>query len=444
MKTFGFDYVFALSTTQVNAILKKNLSGVEMTVYFETLDADTGSTVTLDGSLSPWEIVRGGQNTLLNVNVPFSHGSLVLKGGAITGNYDLAGVTVVMQISLGWMGPGDQQEETGSGNATKLTFNPSTTTDPASAGYVSSVLVLDPNQHLDTVARGLVKTYMAAALVANKQNLQYIFANVNPVPANLGSWLRPVKWLYFYVETQALSALSFLCMLSDAAFPQPSFDSSALDANTNAVLLISAQPFFQNVVVPGVRSAFPDGSFSLSCQNDYCTISNNGSFTVGTVEANSFQLTPSDDGNGLKTVSKGGGPLKFLFGLANLPDASYRWEVDTVNALQFSNGQVSFADDPNPRKTQDHTMPWYDWPLVVVLGITNVVGLVSLILDLVNNFYDQVDEVGMSAINSNVSKSTGGTVLNLASVIDWNKDGQTFNATTAGLSGALYVRGNLT
>lgn len=443
LKTYGFDYAFALSVDQVNQTLKKNLSGISMTVYYETVDADTGSTIVLDASLAPWQIVRGGQNTLLNFSVPFADGSLVLKGGALPGNYNLQGVSVAMQISLAWMGAGDQQEATGSGDVTKLAFNPSNTTNPANPGYVASLTVSDPNHHLDTVATGLIKTYMAAALVANKQKLQYIFANVNPTPANLQSWLRPVKWLYFYLETPSLSFLSFLCMLTDAPFPQPAFDSSALDGSSNSVLLISAEAFFANVVLPGVKAAFPHGSFTLSCQNDYCTIGNKESFDVGRVQATSFHLTPSDDGNGLKTVAKGGGPLKFLFGLANLPNASYSWEVDTVNPLRYSDGQVSFADDPKPTKKQDHSMPWYDWPLVVVLGITNVAGLVSLILDLVNNFYDQVDKVGMSTINSNVSKSTGGSVVNLSTLIKWNKDGQTFHATTAGLSGALYVRGNL-
>jgi hypothetical protein len=117
MKTYGFDYAFALSIDAVNAILRRNLAGVAMSVHYTTLDEDTGSTITLSGKLAPWQIVRGGQNTLLNVNVPFGEGSLTRTGGALKGNYDLSGVTVELQLSLGWMGAGDAQQGSGSGAA---------------------------------------------------------------------------------------------------------------------------------------------------------------------------------------------------------------------------------------------------------------------------------------------------------------------------------------
>ena len=88
-------------------------------------------------------------------------------------------------------------------------------------------------------------------------------------------------------------------------------------------------------------------------------------------------------------------------------------------------------------------MPWYDWPLLVVLGITNVVGLVSTIYDLVNGFSDQVNQVGMDTINTAVQQSTGNTVVSLTQLLQWQHDSQRFAATASGLDGAFYVRGNL-
>jgi hypothetical protein len=443
MKTFGYDYVFALSIDKVNEILKDNLSGIEMSIYYVTTDADTGSTITMSGALAPWQIV-GGDNTLLNINVPISDGYLALEGGALTGSYDLSGVTVEMQIQLGWVGAGDQQQASGSGNVAQLVFIPDDTKDEDNPGYVAAVKIFDPNKNLDTVANGLVKAYMANALVSNKDKLKYIFANVNPTPANLASWLNPKKWQYFYAGTANSSALCFLCMLSDAPFPQPAFDSSVLTTTNDSVLLVSQLSFFQNVVLPSVQTAFPSGSFSITNVNDQCTIKNSGSFDLGRVTANSFILTTSDDGNGLKTSAQGGGPLKFLFGLADLPGASYSWGVNTINPLQFVEPMISFQSDPNPTETQDHTINWYDWVLLVVLGITSVEGLISAIYDLVDNFADQVDQVGMGAINSSAQSSLGGSVVNLATLIDWQKDSLALTAMTAGLDGALYVRGNLT
>ncbi|HET7460462.1 MAG TPA: TULIP family P47-like protein [Longimicrobium sp.] len=444
MKTYGYDYAFALSADEVNRILAANLSGVDMEITYTTLDPDTGSTITLNGKLAPWQIVRGGSNNLLNFNVPISSGSLTLTGGAITGNYDLSGVTVEMQVSLGWMGDGTPQQASGSGSVTQLVFSPQNTTDPANPGYVAAIQVLDPNKHLDAIATGLLKAYMAQALVANRDKLQFIFADVNPTPPNLQSWLNPQKWQYFYTETAQASALCFLCMLSQAPFPAtPAFDSSALSTTENSVLLISQPAFFQNVVLPSLNQALPGGHYKQSCPNDQCTITSTTSFNVQTVTAKSFSLTTSNDGNGLQTSAAGGGPLKFLFGLADLPNASYSWDVHTVNPLVYANGQITFANDSNPTIHHDETIHWYDWALLVVLGITNIVGLASMIYDLVNGFADQVDVVGMDAINHTIQGATGGSVVNLAQLVSWRKDGQTFTPTTAGLAGALYVRGNL-
>jgi len=142
-------------------------------------------------------------------------------------------------------------------------------------------------------------------------------------------------------------------------------------------------------------------------------------------------------------TSSGGGPLKFLFGLANLPDASYSWSVSTVNPCSYDGKAITFATDQHPVINQDHTIYWYDWVLLVVLGITNVAGLVSDIYDIVGNFADQAQNVGMSSINSGLQAATGGAVMNLAQVIDWTKDGQTLSPSAAGMNEAVFVAGNL-
>ena len=444
MQTYDFDYVSAVLITTVNRALTANLSGVDITVNYTTVDADSGSTITLSAKLDPWQIVAGGENRLINVSIPFDQGYLTLEGGALTGSYDLSGVTVIVQISMGWMGAGDEQQAQGSGDKTHLTFNPTDTSDKDNPGYVAPINVLDPDKQLDTIATGLLRQYIPAALVSNKDKLKYIFANVNPKPANLGSWLQPVKWQYYYSHAGSVDALCFLSMMSNAPFPQSAFDSTMLSASSECVLLVSQPQFFANVVLPGVRAAYPGGNFSVSSTNSISKITNNGDFSVGSVSASSLTVTTSDQGNGLKTVASGGGPLKFLFGLANLPGASYSWGITSTNPLQFASSQISFKQDPNPSITQDHTIHWYDWALLVVLGITDVAGLVSAIYDAVKGFHNKVDEVGVATINQNVQASTGNTVVNLKSVVDWTLAQQQLGATGAGLAGPLYVRGNFT
>ena len=445
MKTYGYDYAFALSIDTVNAIMAKNLAGVDMSITYQTVDAQTQTNVNLSAKLAPWQIVPGGQNSLLNINVPITQGTLTLTGGPVPGTYDLGGLVPEMQITLGWVGTGSQQDATGSGSATHLTFDPNDSTDKTNPGYVATLPFHDPQKKLGSVAEGILSDVMAGALYSNKDKIKYIFANVNPAPGTIASWLRPAKWQYFFADAGSNSALCFLCTLSAATpFPaNPSFDSSALQAGANSAMLISQPQFFKNVVLPGVQSALGDHFTLTSNVEDACTISNTGGFDVGKVTANHFSLTQSSSGNGLAMSASGGGPLTFLFGLANLPDDSYSWSLSTVNPLHFDGHSITFQNDPHPVETQDHTIYWYDWVLLVAVGITSLPGLISAIYDGINQFNDQAELSGISSINQNAQASTGGTVANLAGLIDWSVDGEALTPSDAGLSGALYVHGTL-
>ncbi|HOY18416.1 MAG TPA: TULIP family P47-like protein [Haliscomenobacter sp.] len=449
MKTYGYDYCYALSIAEVNKILTAEMAGMDLEIAYSTVDPDSGSTIKITGKLSPWQIVKGGSNKLINFNVPIAQGFLSLEGGAITGSYDLSNVTVEVQMNLGWMGPGSPQSVHGSGNQTTLVFSPTNGSDPDTPGYVAAINLFDPDKNLDTIATGILKSFIAAAFYDNKDKLQFIFSNVNPAPPNVSSWLKPLQWDYFYTQTNVgTDVLCFLCLLSNKPFPmQPAFDSTALSANTNSVILISQEMFFDNVVLPAVKKAFPSGSFANSVSNEVCKISNNGDFNVGTakgsITANSFALTTSNQGNGLSISTSGGGPLKFFFGLGNLPNASYSWSVATVNPLRYNNGLISFDNDPQPVLAHNQTIHWYDWIILVALGITNIASLVSLIVDSVNDFSDQLQNVGISNVNQQVQIASGGSVVNLKTLIQWSSGGETYVATDAGLNGAFYTHGNL-
>lgn len=447
VKTYGYDYVFALRASTVNAILASNLARTDQSISYSAPDPDSGSTVTLHARLAPWQ-VAGGQNTLINVNMPISEGQLSVEGGAITGTYDLGGVIPEMQVTLGWVGKGDQQAARGSGDQTHLTFDPGPGQDKDNPGYVATLQIHDPEKKLDDLATGILTELMASALFVNHDKVAYVFANVDPAPAQLASWLAPGEWQYYISQAgDGDCVFCFLCMMGQgAAFPgQPAFDASGLQPGAGSVVLISQPVFFANVVLPAVRRSLSGGTFQLSTDaNGFSTITNSGGFNVGTVSASSYRLTASPGGDGLATASSGGGPLKFLFGLANLPDASYSWSVSTVNPVRFDGQNISFASDPNPVTHHDFTMYWYDWALLVVLGITSAAGLASTIGDLVNNFADQVQNVGMPAITDGLQAATSGAVVNLSEAIDWTKDGQSLATTAAGMSESVFVAGNLT
>lgn len=446
MLTNGYDYAFALSRDEVNAILAQNLQSKTVEVKYNTTDPDSQSTITMDFTLSPWEIVSGGSGTLLNVSLPVKEGYLEMEGGALpSGSFDLTGVSVIIQIELGWLGTGDQQQASGSGNTDHLIFSPSTT-QKGNPGYVSEVNILDPDGQLNTIAKGILSTTVVDALIADKKTVQYIFADINPTPGDVGTWLKPAKWQYYYVDSKTgPSALCFLCQLSDKAFPpQPTFDANNLDSANNSLLLISQEVFFRNVVLPGIQSSFPGAGFSVSVNpEEAVTISNTGGFTVGKVQASHFSVTTSNQGDGLTVNASGGGSLKFLFGLAKLPGASYSWSVQATNPLQFSSPNLTFQEDKNPTVHHDQTIHWYDWVLLAVIGITDIAGVVSFILDEVNDFYDDSASMGVGNINTTLQNSIDGSVVNLKNLISWNKPGESFSPAASGLQVSLYVRGNL-
>ncbi len=441
MQTYGCDYGYGVSIAKINQALATNLANVKMPVVFSTVDPDSGTTINLNAVLAPWQIATGGQPTLLHLTIPFSDGYLELAGGALkNGSYDVSDVSALLEVQLGWVGPGTEQQAQGSGNVTQLSFDPSST-DPNNPGYVATIRIDDPDGNLDTISTALLKAYLANALITNKANLQYILANTNPRPENLASWLQPTAWQYFYADS--IEALCFLCMMSSAPIPQgASFDTSAFVAGVDCALLVAQPQFFVHVVLPGIQAAFPGGSFSVSTTAEISTVSNNGDFDLGSVTASTLTVTTSDAGNGLKVYADGGGPLKFLFGLADLPGASYSWNVTSTNPQVYAAGKLSFATDPNPVINQDHTIHWYDWALLVVVGITDTAGLVSAIYDSVKGFHNEVQEVGIGTINTEAQSATGGTVVNLQNVVDWKLGQQQLSVTAAGLDGPLYVQGN--
>jgi hypothetical protein len=448
MLTYGYDYSFGLKIEKINDILKNNLAGTDITLEYQDKDKETGSVITIKAKMAPWQIIKGGSNTLVRFSLPILQGTMTVEGPAISGQYDLAGVSAAVEVSLAWVGPGGMQQLAGSGDKTELIFSPENTTSPDNPGYISFVSLNDPDNKLDTVGKGLFRVYLIDTLVKNKTKINYLLAKIFPDNSNMAGWLKPFKWIYFYNSSKAQDALCFLCMLSDKEWPiKPAFESAAFSNSVNAVILVSQEVFFCNVILPAIKKSFPDGKFHIDVSNEKCTLKNSEKFSVktskGSITTSSFVLTESDSGNGLVTDASGSGPLKFLFGLADLPDASYNWSCRTSNPLNFSNNKVTFLVDKNPTIDHDQTIKWYDWLLLVVVGITSLPGLISVIVDSINKFSDQVSEIGMGNINDEFEKSIGGSVVNLASFISWHTGNQEFSPANARLEGAFYVTGNV-
>ena len=449
MRTYNYDYSFALSINEVNKTLKDNLENVDLELKYSGNDPQSGASIKLNAKMAPWQIIKGGQNSLLRFSLPFSKGSMSIQG-PISNSYDLTNITVLIEITLGWLGTGNTQQAKGSGDFTKLVFSPEKTNDPDNPGYVSVINILDPNNKLDTISTSLIRSYTATILFENKDKINLILANVFPVPNKVSSWLKPYKWQYYYSTGEYYDALCFLCMMSDKPWPEmPAFDSTSLIKDNNAVILISQEIFFRHVVLPSIKNTFPKGNFDLNVnQDESCSIINRGSFDIkvnkGTITVNSFKLVTNDSGKGISIKTSGGGPLKYFFGLNKLPNASYSWDCKNNNNLVYKGDKVSFQKDNHPETHHHQQIYWYDWVLMIVTGIFNLPELIALIVNSINDFSNEVNIRGIGNVNNKLENSVSNSLVNLSNLISWSeKGGQKFKTANAGLNGALYIYGNL-
>ena len=443
MLTNGYDYIFALSWDAVNDILTANLKDKDIEIVATQTDSDLGLTVSLDIKLAPWQISAGGGNSLVHLSLPIREGRMEIDGGTAPLILDLAGVSIIVETTLGWLGSGGQPQASGDANSSQLVLLPSSTT-AADPGGVALVALNDPRNVLTSLSRAFLTQNIIDVLIANQDKLQYIFANINPTPANVASWLRPVKWQYFNVYSETgPCALAFLCQLSDKPFPpQPTFDAANLSPDHNTLLLISQKVFFDNVVLPSAQAAFPGGSFTTTVNSaEQATVKNNGTFGMGSTQVYSYTATTLNNDSGLQVSVSGGGPLKFLFDL-DLPDSSYSWSIESKNLLSLSNTSLVLSRDPNPMINHDESISPGGWILLVLAGITAGSSVGLTVSEAVTGFAELSHGLGVDLSNSALQQAVSGSMVNLANLVDWNTTTRTFTPVAAGLVTALYIRGD--
>lgn len=229
MDTYQYDYSYALTKDKVNDIMSENLASVSMPLIYTDHDAVTGAVTNININLGIWSMADGGQNRLMKLNIPIKDGFMSISGlPGVNGSWDMTGVSMLVEITLGWLGPGNEQELNGEGSLTTLVFSPTADATPDDPGYIAVLTVTDPSEQMTGAAIGMLKQIAQQAFYENRDSIQYIFAGVVPVPAGATTWLRPYKWQY-YVASGDIEALCFLSMLDDSPFPStPAFDSTAL------------------------------------------------------------------------------------------------------------------------------------------------------------------------------------------------------------------------
>jgi hypothetical protein len=84
MSTDGCDYTFAVP---------------DLELAYTDQDTECGYMIRLNATMSPWQIIKCNQNSF-RFSIPFSKGKLHIEG-PIPANYDLANVTILIEVSSG-------------------------------------------------------------------------------------------------------------------------------------------------------------------------------------------------------------------------------------------------------------------------------------------------------------------------------------------------------
>ena len=211
--------------------------------------------------------------------------------------------------------------------------------------------------------------------------------------------------------------LCFLCMISDNPLPNSlGFDPSIFSPspNANTFFSISREMFLSNIILPALQQTFSNGSFYVKnlCENWQLINANNVS--IDKLTATMVSCAIDSNGLGLRVTASGGGPLKFLFGLADLPGAYFSWQVGSLYLLQFdaTKQTVTFLPDPNPCKHVDHYVPAADWVLLFIIDIVNIAGIASFIYDATEGFINQINNINVDGVNTAIEQTFGGNPIN--------------------------------
>lgn len=405
--------------------MSNNLSKLIDTFTYEG-ETTFGGAYTIQGKFGPWQLVPGGSDTLIYMEIPITTGSLF----ATAKSFDISGMTVTVEINL-ILVPSKLQT-----SVKELRFNFKqfgTKQGDPTPGIVTVHSVTDPHQ---TGVGGYVGEGVAQVLIHNADEVSFVFAEIGLVDLDTASWLKPIQSKYSYHEPVG-SGNGYLAILSVT----DNRDISMLDVQIGSDIVSSKYPlsfviagglFLQHVIMPSLPKAFP-GTDASSFAYSAGTIRLTRKFDLKGVKEGAITYTPVvtsmtitivDDA--LSNATSGSVDLK-------VPNAYLSFSVATRNVLKYDpiTNTFLFEKDNNPTVHSDKHIPWYDYLLIALAGGV-AVAIFAIVINVV------ADEV-RDSINAG---DAGGRLTALsATVVRWSGI-EAVEVQDAGLSDAFYLRSN--
>jgi len=431
MQLFGWDTVWATNVDKVNQELINNSHQLISTFSYQLHDDVFNADVNVQGTFAEWQIVPGGAGKLLHLQTKILSGTMQITGAAPQ-SFKLDSVSTILEIQL-------EMLPSASGEYKELKFNfkeYSSTSNSAVDGAVTPVQLIDPNNNLQgsQIATQLLLHAMSMCLIANLDEISYVFAKLNLVDPSSNSWLVPKGYTYHYISLN--SSQQYLCILgslvsTDVSMLPAQVDPSVLPADKDASLAISPEAFLQYVIKPSLPAVYGHGTTDANFIYSSSKITNNGSIDCDGCKVGAINYYPkirnllvTVDDNALRTSLSGDCDI------SGLPHAYFDWSVGLRNQMSFdpNTKNINFAADPSPTQSHSNHIPWYDYMIGAGIGAA-VVAIICPII-----------------ASKTTDSLSSGSKLSMAEhppqTVQWSGT-QNFNVLEACLSGAFYMKGEL-
>nr|WP_295870512.1 TULIP family P47-like protein [uncultured Chitinophaga sp.] len=270
--TLGWDTVNSIRMPIVNASMEKSAK------YPKEFHDQISTNWSFGGKFGAWKLVRGGSGAILFMQLPIPEGHMVFENDRLEFAEGYATISVKLTYlpqppeSLGARGNG-KPDDNGKPQYLVTDTSVRSADDPA-------VVVQNMDygtQKATPTQDALFKGALAIWLNKNLAQFTYIFTVVN-INANASKgafqWLKPTYTSYAYFNG-ATDETSYFGVLNMTSHDSPEglsnqLPPSSIPPGCDSALLISSKKFLNNMVLPGMSTAFPkaaQGNFKPSANN---------------------------------------------------------------------------------------------------------------------------------------------------------------------------------